>query len=73
MSRERITFDVFGRRIVVQATDRGWQAYYPGPDGKRRPAEFTIPAHLDADGIARYLDDVFHEHATGAYPRVRIL
>jgi hypothetical protein len=73
VSRERITFDVFGRRIVVQATERGWQAYYPSPDGKRRPADFAIPSHLDATGIARYLDDLFHEHATAGHPGVRIL
>lgn len=73
MNKERITLDVFGRRIVVEATDHGWRAFYPGPDGKRRLADFAIPSHLDADGIARYLDDLLHEHATEAHPKVRIL
>ena len=73
MIANRITFDVFGRRIVAEHTGSGWRAWYPGADGKRRPADFVIPPHLDAQGVARYLDDLFHEHATGAHPGVRIL
>jgi hypothetical protein len=73
-SKEQIVFDVFGRRVVVvEPTSTGWAAYYPGADGKRRPADFAIPSHLDAKGIVRYLDDLFHEHATEAHPKVRIL
>ena len=73
MTTERLQFDVFGRRIVVESTGSGWRAWYPGADGTRRPAEFAIPAHLDAGSIAGYLDDLFHEHATAAHPKVRLL
>ena len=73
MTRTRLTFDVFGRRILVESDSSGWRAYYPGADGKRRPADFAIPDDLDVDGIARYLDDLFHEHASEAHPKVCIL
>lgn len=69
----RLEFDVFGRRVVVEATADGWNAFYQGSDGKRRLADFVIPNNLDRTGIARYLDDLFHEFATEDRPRVRLL
>ncbi len=71
--RERMTFDVFGRRVVVEATLGGWAAFYRDNDGKRRPADFVIPPELDGDGIAGYLDDLFHEWASDDQPCVRRL
>lgn len=73
MEATRLTFDVFGRRIIVEARSEGWAAFYAGNDGKRRPAHIVIPAHLDGPGIAQYLDDLFHESATADHPTVRIL
>ena len=73
MSMERLRFDVFGRRIDVEATSEGWSAYLPGNDGKRRPANIVIPSGLTGDGIAQYLDDLFHEAATPERPKVRLL
>jgi hypothetical protein len=70
---ERLRFDVFGRRIDVQATSEGWSAYVLGNDGKSRPANIAIPPGLNADGIAQYLDDLFHEAATPERPKVRLL
>ena len=68
---ERLSFDVFGRRIIVEATEGGWVAFYQDNDGKRRPADFVIPHDLDSEEIANYLDDLFHEFATEEHPRVR--
>jgi hypothetical protein len=70
---KRLTFDVFGRRIVVEATSGGWIAFYQENDGKRRRADFVIPRDLASDGIAQYLDDLFHEFATAEHPHVRVL
>lgn len=69
----RLEFDAFGRRILVEATADGWAAWIPGPDGKRRPADFAIPSDLEAPQIAGYLDDLLHERATADHPAVRIL
>ena len=69
----RLAFDVFGRRLVVEATSDGWTAFYQGHDGKRRPADIVIPKDLDSVGIAKYLDDLFHEFATENHPHVRVL
>ena len=73
MRMQRLRFEVFGRRIDVEATADGWAAFLPGNDGKRRSANFPIPRDLDAEGIAQYLDDLYHEAATERYPSVRLL
>ncbi len=73
MKVEKIEFDVFGRRLVVEASTDGWIAFIPGNEGKRRLANIPIPPELDADGIARYLDDLFHEGATPENPNVTII
>ncbi len=73
MTARRLSLDVYGRRVDVEATATGWAAFLPGVDGKRRPADFWIPAELDEEGVVRYLDDLFHESATTEHPTVSIL
>jgi len=69
-----IRFDVFGRRILVVQTERGWSVYYAGADGKRRRAEdIIIPASVDEAGLERYLADLCHEWASEKHLEVRRL
>jgi hypothetical protein len=70
---QRLKFDVFGRRIDVEATGNGWAAYIPGNDGKRRSANLSIPPELDMTEIGQYLGDLFHEAASTQHPTVRLL
>jgi len=69
----RLQFDVYGRRIEIEATADGWATFIPGNEGKRRPAGIAIPADLDIDEIVQYLADLFHESATEQHPSVRLL
>jgi hypothetical protein len=73
MRSERLSFDVFGRRIDVEHTGEGWAAFVPGTDGKRRNAHISIPPELNADEVGRYLGDLFHESASPKHPTVRLL
>jgi hypothetical protein len=57
-------FNVFGTLIVVARSGGGWQAFYPGTDGKHRAADFIVPADIAAHELAGYLADLFHENAT---------
>ncbi|AOK31525.1 hypothetical protein WS67_07900 [Burkholderia singularis] len=57
-------FDVFGKQIWVERVQDRWVPFYPGNDGKRRPAHFVIPDFLDAAELGQYLGDLFHESAT---------
>ena len=42
-----LKFDVFGRDVLVVEGDNGWAVYYPGSDGKRRPAtDIRLPPDL---------------------------
>lgn len=67
-----LKFDVFGRLLQVVATESGWQAFYAGDDGKRRPArDIVIPDGLEESDIERYLDDLCHEWASDKNNRVR--
>ena len=36
----------------------------PGPDGKRRAAEFVVPDFVAERELCQYLEDLFHESAT---------
>lgn len=65
-----IKFNVFGTRVHVERRGAQWTAFYPGPDGKRRPADFVIPHDVAEEDLALYLGDLFHEEARPAYPEV---
>ena len=67
-----IRFDVFGRDIVIVGMDGSWRAFYPGNDGKRRPAkDLPLPPDITESELIRYLDDLCHEWATEQHPKVR--
>lgn len=69
-----LTFEVFGRQVVVAATDIGWAAYYLSADGKRRPAtDIVVPPDIRDSEIEQYLDDLCHEWATAQHPGVKRL
>ena len=57
-------FNVFGTLIAISGKPGAWQAFYPGNDGTRRPADFIVPADVSEEGLADYLTDLFHEDAT---------
>lgn len=60
-----LKFDVYGWDVAVVKTESGWQAYYLGNDGKRRPAsDIIVPANIAETEIGQYLDDLCHEWAT---------
>ena len=59
-----LRFNVFGKIVAIVGTPGSWQAFYPGTNGTRSPADFVIPADITEDGLAEYLADLFHEHAT---------
>lgn len=59
-----IKFDVFGRDVLVVKGNGGWKAFYPGAEGKRRPArDIVIPPGIEESNLAEYLDDLCHEWA----------
>jgi hypothetical protein len=55
-------FDVYGRfRLEVQRENDSW-VIYRLPLGKRVKAnDLIIPSTLEANEIATFLDDIFHE------------
>jgi hypothetical protein len=57
-------FNVFGQLVVIKGAPGDWSAFLLGPDGKRRKADFVIPASLAEDELCRYLSDLFHELAS---------
>lgn len=57
-------FKIFGAFIAVTQEQGAWRAFYFGAEGKRRPADFIIPADVAADSLCDYMADLFHEAAT---------
>lgn len=57
-------FKVFGKLVAITGPKSKRQAFYLGPEGKRRPADFVVPADVADDDLAEYLGDLFHEDAT---------
>ena len=69
-----LRFDVFGRDMAIVKTENGWQAFYLGSEGKRRPAkDIIVPADIAESDITRYLDDLCHEWATDRAKHVKRL
>ncbi len=57
-------FNVFGKPVAIVGQPGTWQAFYLGAEGKRRPADFIVPADIASDDLLEYLGDLFHENAT---------
>jgi hypothetical protein len=69
-----LKFDLFGRELHLLRRDDTWQAFYPGNEGKRRPArDIVIPRDIEESDLARYLDDLCHEWATDQHNSVKQL
>ena len=66
-------FNVFGTLVVIAGAAGSWQAFYPGADGKRRAADFIVPADIAEHELAEYLADLFHENATPRHATVEQL
>ena len=69
---EFLLFDVFGRIMQAQRMDGRWQLFLVGAEGKRRLVpDVTVPAHLSAEELLTFLDDLYHEFASPSHPSVR--
>jgi len=66
-------FDVFGTVVLIAGAPGAWQAFYPGPDGTRRAADFIVPDDVAEHELAEYLADLFHENATPRHATVERL
>jgi len=66
-------FRVFRKLVAVRGAAGAWQAFYLGADGKRRPADFIVPAGVPAEELMAYLADLFHEDAAPGHDSVHPL
>lgn len=58
----------------MEKTDSGWEVFYSGVDGRRRPAEdIVIPDFVDQSELEKYLSDLCHEWATDKHSSVHRL
>ena len=65
-----LRFDVFGMRVGIAKEGAAWKAYYLGNAGRKRPADFSVPAHLGEEELPRYLTALFREASSPQHPRV---
>ncbi|MEM7020728.1 MAG: hypothetical protein AAF512_25725 [Pseudomonadota bacterium] len=57
---------------MIIKSDQGWTAFYPGSDGKKRPArDIPVPADLKESELGDWLADLCHEWATPSHSEVK--
>lgn len=57
-------FDIYGRfQIDVRRENDAWEAYHVEAGKRAKIDELIIPAAIEADELATYLDDIYHELA----------
>lgn len=57
-------FDIYGRfQLDVRRENDAWEVYHLEPGKRAKVNDLVIPPTLEADEIATYLDDIFHELA----------
>jgi hypothetical protein len=66
-------FDIYGRfQLDVRRENDSWEVYRLEHGKRARMNDFVIPSTLEADEIATYLDDIFHE-LSGPGQRIELL
>ncbi len=69
--QNKYLFDVFGNRMSVSRNDGQWHLYKESATGIRaRVYDVVIPPELNANELARYLDDIYHEYSSDKHPSV---
>ena len=63
--------NVCGKLVGVERRADGWKAYVLGNEGKRRDADFVIPADIPEHKLDHDLAFLFHESATPQRHEVR--
>ena len=57
-------FDIYGRfQVDVRRENDAWVVYRVALGKRRWFDDVVIPPDVPADGLATYLDDIFHEYA----------
>jgi hypothetical protein len=57
-------FDIYRRfQLDVRRENDCWVIYRPEPGKRARVNDVVIPSTLEAEEIATYLDDIYHELA----------
>lgn len=54
-----IALNVIGKHIEVIRGDNGWEAYYLGSEGKKRPAnDIVVPSNIEQNELVDYIADL---------------
>lgn len=65
----QIKYNVYGRIILTQKSEKGWNLYYLGDEGKMRPAaDLMVPSFIEENELEEYLSDICHEWVTDKHP-----
>jgi len=57
-----LKFDIYGRfQLEVLRENNAWMVYRLGLGTRSRANDVVVPAELEPDELATFLDDLFHE------------
>jgi hypothetical protein len=66
-------FNIYGRfQLDVQRENDSWEVYRFESGKRAKVNDVVIPSNLEAEEIATYLDDIFHE-LSGRGERIELL
>ena len=69
--RKTIRFDVFGKSMTVERRNNRWPLLRESGTGINSPVPgVEITSDIEEEELARFLDDIFHEHASVENPAV---
>jgi hypothetical protein len=58
-------FNIYGRfQLEVRREDDSWEVYRLEQGKRAKLNDVVIPSMLEAEEIATYLDDIFHEYSS---------
>ncbi|WP_444899700.1 hypothetical protein ACJJIX_05330 [Microbulbifer sp. VAAC004] len=67
---ERYKYNIFGREVLVERSQKYWKTFFQGSEGKHRDAGIFIPPEITEAELTQYLSDLCHEWATERHPFV---
>jgi hypothetical protein len=70
---KNMKLDAFGKKLEILRENGAWVIYELGEGKKSRSQEIFIPSEYNEDEVVLFLEDMLHEAASSANPKIKKL